>query len=319
MLFVLIALPSMLPGFIRYITESRIVKNVAYGKKFRHQLDIYLPVKAQSYIATRMHHKTSSPKLPVLVFLPGGAWIIGYKCWAYMLSIVLMENDVIVIVPDYRNFPEVSCGQMCADVDAACDWVLKKCEELGGDPENITLSGQSAGAHLTAAVMLFHVKKYAVASPFRRYVGMNGPYDLSLIIPAIHAAGLRRKIVIRGLFENNIDAYDPVKIASTLTLEEVRLLPSEIVLWQGEADATCPWRSTPRFADAMTRRGYLQVRQEIFPGETHTSQILENILHGKLDLAKQLIELLHGTSMTIRTQTVYFPWCARIAAYVNPF
>ncbi|KAI9921517.1 hypothetical protein PsorP6_000798 [Peronosclerospora sorghi] len=44
---------------------------------------------------------------PVVVFfLSGGAWIIGYKAWGALMGRVLESLGVVVVTPDYRNFPQ---------------------------------------------------------------------------------------------------------------------------------------------------------------------------------------------------------------------
>lgn len=256
----------------------------------------------------------------MIVFVPGGAWIIGYKMWGYFLALTLMENDTIVICPDHRNFPEVSCGDMLADVDAALEWSLLNVEALGGDRNNITLMGQSAGAHLTATLMLLRVKK-KISSPFRRYVGISGPFDLSKIVPTMHDRGLHKKLVTKGLFENDVDKFDPVKIAASLTVDEVKLLPDEMILWHGRKDETCPCIVTKTLADTLSRSGYFRAKYKIFDNDTHTSLVIENPLQGKDDVANMLLDALHPSLEASKRvwPPARFAFCARVAAYVNPF
>ena len=59
-----------------------------------------------------------------------------------------LEHGVIVVAPDYRNFPQARVGEMLEDVDAAVQWVFRNIKSYGGDTGRIFLSGQSAGAHL---------------------------------------------------------------------------------------------------------------------------------------------------------------------------
>lgn len=53
------------------------------------RLDLYLP------------NNIDSPK-PVVIFVTGGAWIIGYKAWGALLGLQLAERDIIVASIDYR-------------------------------------------------------------------------------------------------------------------------------------------------------------------------------------------------------------------------
>lgn len=84
-----------------------------------------------------------------------------------------------------------------ADVTMAVQWVLKNAAEIGGDPTNITLIGQSAGAHLSSLVLIGAAEKEAAGNetaPWRqgdiaRFVGISGPYDIVNLIPAVNNFG----------------------------------------------------------------------------------------------------------------------------------
>ena len=52
-------------------------------------------------------------KKPVVIFLTGRAWIIGYRMWGTLLGRALAPLGVLCIVdPDYRNFPRVNIEGM---------------------------------------------------------------------------------------------------------------------------------------------------------------------------------------------------------------
>jgi prenylcysteine alpha-carboxyl methylesterase len=61
----------------------------------RNLLDIYMP------------DKSHDAKAPVVIYVTGGAWIIGYKAWAAMLGLRLSQQGVVCVALDYRNFPQV--------------------------------------------------------------------------------------------------------------------------------------------------------------------------------------------------------------------
>jgi prenylcysteine alpha-carboxyl methylesterase len=63
----------------------------------RNLLDVYLPYR----------HWFNNGPVPVLVFITGGAYIIGYKAWGALLARRLSEMGVLVVCLDYRNFPQV--------------------------------------------------------------------------------------------------------------------------------------------------------------------------------------------------------------------
>eukprot|EP00584_Thalassiosira_punctigera_P012725 CAMPEP_0172547896 /NCGR_PEP_ID=MMETSP1067-20121228/17323_1 /TAXON_ID=265564 ORGANISM="Thalassiosira punctigera, Strain Tpunct2005C2" /NCGR_SAMPLE_ID=MMETSP1067 /ASSEMBLY_ACC=CAM_ASM_000444 /LENGTH=491 /DNA_ID=CAMNT_0013335047 /DNA_START=164 /DNA_END=1639 /DNA_ORIENTATION=- len=120
----------------------------------RHYLDIYgsrtpLPNKTSSGMATN--------KKPCVIFLTGGAWIIGYRMWGTLLGRALAPFGVLCIVPDYRNFPRVNIEGMVQDIDISVQWVLDHVEEYGGDKQKVVLVGQSAGAHIGGVVVALKV------------------------------------------------------------------------------------------------------------------------------------------------------------------
>lgn len=63
----------------------------------RNVLDLYVPYR----------HQLKRGKAPVVVFVTGGAWIIGYKAWGALLGRRLSQRGVLVASLDYRNFPQV--------------------------------------------------------------------------------------------------------------------------------------------------------------------------------------------------------------------
>ncbi|KAH7519117.1 hypothetical protein JRO89_XSUnG0133500 [Xanthoceras sorbifolium] len=85
-------------------------------------LDLYLPTH------------NDGPK-PVLVFVTGGAWIIGYKAWGALLGRQLAERDVIVACVDYRNFPQGTISDMVKDVSQGISFICNYIADYGGDPE----------------------------------------------------------------------------------------------------------------------------------------------------------------------------------------
>lgn len=106
----------------------------------------------------------------MIVFVTGGMWIIGYKAWGALLALSLMKQGFIVASLDYRNFPQGTVGDMVQDVGVGIGWVVKRAAALGGDPTNVVVVGQSAGAHLAATAILRQVEwelgGYGLSSPW---------------------------------------------------------------------------------------------------------------------------------------------------------
>lgn len=91
---------------------------------------------------------------PVLVWLHGGAWQSGAGDldW-YSGASLAARGDMVVVAPNFRlgalGWMAVAGGTAnlgLLDQEAAIAWVADHIQDFGGDPERITVMGQSAGA-----------------------------------------------------------------------------------------------------------------------------------------------------------------------------
>ncbi|MGW8783015.1 carboxylesterase/lipase family protein [Streptomyces sp. NPDC055796] len=114
--------------------------------------------------------KPAGKKRPVLVWMHGGAFLGGSGA-DYSAERLAVRGDTVVVTVNYRlgifgYFGHAGLGSApafgLADQQAALRWVRENAERFGGDPRNVTLFGESAGAlgicaHLTSptAVGLF--------------------------------------------------------------------------------------------------------------------------------------------------------------------
>ena len=98
---------------------------------------------------------------PVVVWLHGGAWQSGGGAldW-YDGAALAARGDLVVVAVNYRlaalgwlYVPGQTANVGLLDQEAAIDWVLDNILELGGDPERLTVMGQSAGASSICAML----------------------------------------------------------------------------------------------------------------------------------------------------------------------
>ena len=124
------------PGFLRFawyyfISSDRV--SVQYGNEsVRQRLDVYRSSDASGVCRSNA---------PVLIFAPGGAWVIGYKMWGALLARALTATGIVVVIPDMRNYPLVSIPYMVEDIDLAIGWTIKNVADFGGDPRNVVVVG----------------------------------------------------------------------------------------------------------------------------------------------------------------------------------
>lgn len=93
-------------------------------------------------------------RLPVLVFLHGGAWASGGGAMVWYRGERLAGEGIVVVTVNYRLGPSghLDDGEPGAyhrpfeDLVLALRWVKASIARFGGDPDRVTLAGQSAGA-----------------------------------------------------------------------------------------------------------------------------------------------------------------------------
>ena len=114
-------------------------KNVTYDTAHHLQLDVYAP------------RKIKEPK-KVLIFVHGGNWIHGKKSIYRFYGKGMARKGIIGVVVNYRLSPYANYEGMANDVATAVAWVKNNCKAIGGDTNNIYISGHSAGGQIAALV-----------------------------------------------------------------------------------------------------------------------------------------------------------------------
>lgn len=117
---------------------------------------------------------------PVLFWLHGGAYTSGAGDldW-YDGARLAREGDIVVVSPNYRlgalgflRADGISDGNLgLLDQEAALRWVHRHISHFGGDPDNVTVMGQSAGAN--SAVLL--LARQDAARPLVRRAILQSP------------------------------------------------------------------------------------------------------------------------------------------------
>lgn len=123
--------------------------------------DITAPQSEDCLNLTVWTPATDNRKRPVLVWLHGGAWQSGAGAidW-YSGAHLAQTGDIVVVSPNYRLgalgwlcVPGETANVGLLDQEAAIAWVMNNIEDFGGDPDNVTLIGQSAGAGSIACLL----------------------------------------------------------------------------------------------------------------------------------------------------------------------
>jgi acetyl esterase/lipase len=167
---------SLFTGCTRFqVLNSTVPKSgylatldLAYGDNARQRLDVYRPRKAGNG--------------KVVIFFYGGSWRTGSKTDYRFVAEALTSRGFIVVLPDYRVYPEVMFPKFLEDSATAVRWVHDHISRFSGDPNNIYLMGHSAGAHIAALLTLdahYLADVGLERKTIRATAGLSGPYDFT--------------------------------------------------------------------------------------------------------------------------------------------
>lgn len=124
---------------IREHRRSVYRTSVQYGPRASQLLDVWRPKELPTEPA------------PVLIFLPGGAWVHGSRLLqGYALMSHLAQQGWVCLSIDYRVAPHHPWPAHITDVKTAIAWARANVDKFGGDRNFVAVAGASAGGHLAA-------------------------------------------------------------------------------------------------------------------------------------------------------------------------
>lgn len=147
------------------------VLDVPYGDGPNESLDIFPALK---------------PKAPVVIFIHGGYWRSLDKSDHSFVAPGLRDLGACVVVVNYALCPgtpeqPVTIPDIGLQMARAAAWVWRHIAKHGGDPDNISVIGHSAGGHLAAMLLGCDWKKVGRDLPVglvHKALSISGLFDL---------------------------------------------------------------------------------------------------------------------------------------------
>jgi acetyl esterase/lipase len=223
----------------------REVKDLAYyegpdADPAKHKLDLYLPKDAT--------------KVPILMWIHGGAWKLGDRSWYGELGRRFAEAGVGFAAISYRLSPKVKHPAHIEDCARAFAWLHQHAAEHGGDSERLFVAGQSAGGHLSALLALDSQYLRALHVPdgaIKGAIPMSGVYT----IPALPA---ETKGLLAMFPESFGSDPDVCRAASPITHVAHLSLPMLVITESDDAGAIRPGMQI--FRAAAEKAGVKELR-----------------------------------------------------------
>ncbi|XP_023747585.1 probable carboxylesterase 2 [Lactuca sativa] len=113
-------------------------------------------ISPETNLSARLYlPKTPTKKLPLLIYIHGGGFIIDTAAsplYHDFLNLIAAESNVVIVSVDYRTAPEYPVPTCFNDSWEAIKWVAGNCPEPWlndyADRENVFFAGDSAGANI---------------------------------------------------------------------------------------------------------------------------------------------------------------------------
>ncbi|MES2148663.1 MAG: alpha/beta hydrolase [Pseudomonadota bacterium] len=259
----LAAINAVAPG-----GASQLHAGLAYGPGARNGIDVYTPLGRHG-------------PLPLLVFFYGGNWVSGSRTDYAFVGRALAARGFVVVIPDYRLYPEVRYPDFLDDAARAVAWTVRHAAQFGADPARLFLMGHSAGAYNAAMLALdarWLTAQGVAPGTLRGWIGLAGPYDFLPVEnptarPVFH-------------FPDTPPASQPILHAGPGAPPSLLIAPNSDALVN-------PRRNTAGLARKLRGAG-VPVRELYFDGVGHASLVASlaaplQLLAPTLDVVEQFI------------------------------
>ena len=175
-------------------------------------------------------------KLPVMVWIHGGGYVQGSGNIPRLNSPDLAREGVILVTLNYRltlfgffahpTMTEQQSDELLGnyglmDLMAGLEWVQQNIEQFGGDPDNVTIFGESAGGALVNYLMVIPSAK----NLFNKAISESASVGLAPDAKIRNRSGfqppaekLGKSFVRRAGFK---DSDDPIRDLRALSMDEI--------------------------------------------------------------------------------------------------
>jgi acetyl esterase/lipase len=253
----------------------------------------------------------TSAKKPVLLFVHGGAWMIGNKEYQGLpLLHRFAAHGWVGFSINYRLSPRATFPDHIIDVKRAIAWVRAHAAQYGGDPDFIVIAGGSAGGHLASLAALtpgkrewqpgFETADTAVAACLSFY-GVYDFNDRHGHWPNPGLNGLLERYIMKAKLAN-----EPKRFAEASPVSWVGPKAPPFLVVHGTADSIVPVAEARAFVAALRKSGAGRCAYIELPGAQHAFEIFPSL---------RTIQMLRGVERFAKH--VYDERAGATDAYVN--
>jgi acetyl esterase/lipase len=227
---------------------------------------------------------------PVLIFVPGGAWIHGSRLLqGYALMSHLAEKGWVCLSIDYRVAPHHRWPAHMTDVKTAIAWARANVDKFGGDRNFVAIAGSSAGGHLAAlAGLTINDPEMQDELPegsdtsVDAVVGIYGRYDWEdrSTVERVRFMDFLEKVVVKRKLSTHPDVY---RKASPIARVHSEAPPFLVI--HGSGDSVIPVAQARSFVERLRGVSRSAVSYVELPGAGHAFDMIDGARTGSMSTA----------------------------------
>lgn len=124
-----------------FSAKIRVEKNV-----------VYKTVDGEDIVMDIYYPENQRDKAPLVMDIPGGGWMIHNRPRREGYARLYAALGAVVAVIDHRLCPKIFFPENLHDCIDAYNYLVDNAEKYNIDPNNITVTGDSSGGHMTACL-----------------------------------------------------------------------------------------------------------------------------------------------------------------------
>ncbi|XP_011689096.1 PREDICTED: venom carboxylesterase-6-like [Wasmannia auropunctata] len=211
-----------------YVDQKEIV-----GNEDCLYLNVYTPCLqcTQDHSDSDHHHeheqqRKAFARFPVMIWFHGGGWLTGAGHSEFYGHKFLLDFDLVLVTINFRLGPlgflsteDLECpGNLgLKDQQQAMRWVHENIVYFSGDPNKVTLFGESAGG----ASVHYHMVSPLSAGLFHRGISQSGNFYNPWTLASPGVAKMRAMTLGKNLGCNSENSKELIKCLQTKSAEEI--------------------------------------------------------------------------------------------------